>query len=227
MFLFDLDGVLVETRALVIAGWRRFAAEQGKQVTDRDIVERMFGRRTIDVLTDVFGISPREASRMVAGGMSDKRSEVAAGAPLEQIPGATSFVRSALASGIPCALASSASRVNIELALEAIGLANQFDVVIDAAQVGAGKPAPDVYLTAARGLGAAPDRCVVFEDTAVGIDAGIAAGARCVGVATIGRPDLLARADLVIADFRGVTPDDIVDRLGTASVRIPPASSLP
>ena len=72
-----------------------------------------------------------------------------------------------------------------------------------------------------------PRDCVVFEDTAPGIAAGLAAGARCVGVGTLGRPDLLARADLVIADFRGWTPLGILhdlarDATAASSTERPP-----
>lgn len=212
-FLFDLDGVLVETRDLVIRGWRRFAAARGRTFSDAEIVERMFGRRTYDVLIEVFGESPGEAAALLVAGMGDKRAEVAAGPPLREIPGAASFVRSALAAGIPCAVASSASAANIGLALDSIGLSKAFDVIVDEGRVEHGKPAPDPYLAAAHGLGVDPRRCVVFEDTAPGIDAGLAAGARCVGVGTLGRPELLERAALVIGDFRDQTPQRILDDL--------------
>jgi beta-phosphoglucomutase-like phosphatase (HAD superfamily) len=222
-FLFDLDGVLVETRDLVIAGWQRIAAERGRSFTATEIVERMFGRRTYDVLVEVFDVSPVEATGMLAAGVADKSAEVAAGPPLREIPGASAFARAAMTAGIPCAVASSASAVNIGLALDAIGLAGAFDVVVDESQVRRGKPAPDPYLAAARALGVDPRDCVVFEDTAPGIAAGIAAGAHCVGIATLGRPDLLERADLVIADFRGQTPLGILHALETAAT---PARSI-
>jgi beta-phosphoglucomutase len=208
--------VLVETRDLVIAGWRTFAATRGRTVTDTEIVERMFGRRTVDVLADVFAIPADEIATLIAGGLADKRAEVAAGPPLQEIPGAAAFVRASREAGIRCAVASSASRDNIGLALDAIGLAGVFEVIVDAAGVGRGKPAPDPYLVAARGLGAEPGDCVVFEDTAPGIEAGSAAGARCVGVATLGRPDLLAAADMVIDDFTAWTPRRLLEALARA-----------
>jgi beta-phosphoglucomutase len=208
--------VLVETRDLVIAGWRTFAATRGRTVTDTEIVERMFGRRTVDVLADVFAIPADEIATLIAGGLADKRAEVAAGPPLREIPGAAAFVRASREAGIRCAVASSASRDNIGLALDAIGLAGVFEVIVDAAGVGRGKPAPDPYLVAARGLGAEPGDCVVFEDTAPGIEAGSAAGARCVGVATLGRPDLLAAADMVIDDFTAWTPRRLLEALARA-----------
>ena len=213
-FLFDLDGVLVETRDFVIAGWRQFAAARGRTVSDAEIVDRMFGRRTYDILIDVFELTPAEAMDLIADGIADKAAEIAAGPPLREIPGAPAFVHAAIADGIPCALASSASRVNIGLALDAIGLAGVFGVIVDERQVERGKPAPDPYLVAARRLGADPRDCVVFEDTAPGIEAGRRAGARCVGVATLGRPDFLEQANLVIDDFVGRTPASVIAALG-------------
>jgi beta-phosphoglucomutase-like phosphatase (HAD superfamily) len=212
-FLFDLDGVLVDTHELVIAGWRRFAATRGRTMSDEEIVARTFGWRTIDILVDVFGIAPAEAASMVAAGFDDKRAEVAAGPPLREVAGAAAFVRSAFAAGIPCAVASSASMANIELALDAIGLGGVFDVVVDQRQVRRGKPDPDPYLVAAAGLRVDPQQCVVFEDTGPGIAAGLAAGARVVGVATLGRPAMLERADLVIADFSDQTPEGVLRAL--------------
>ena len=182
-------------------------------MSDDEIVERTFGWRTRDILVDVFGIAPDRADAWVAAGFDDKRAEVAAGPPLREVPGAASFVRAALGAGIPCALASSASRGNIELALDAIGLRGTFDVIVDQRGVQRGKPAPDPYLAAAAGLGVDPRRCVVFEDTPPGIDAGLAAGARVVGVGTLGRPEMVARADLVIADFRDRTPGHLLREL--------------
>ena len=220
-FLFDLDGVLVETRDLVIAGWKRFAADRGRPVSDAEIVDRMFGRRTYDILVDVFDLTPDEANDLLAGGIADKAAEIAAGPPLREIPGAPAFVRAAIADGLPCALASSASRVNIGLALDAIGLAGVFRVIVDERQVEHGKPAPDPYLVAARRLGADPRDCIVFEDTAPGIEAARRAGARCVGVATLGRPDLLVRANLVIDDFVGRTPAGVIAALGPEPVAPP------
>lgn len=209
--------MLVDTHELVVAGWRRFAASLGRTMSDDEIVERTFGWRTRDILVDVFDIAPDEADAMVAAGFDDKRAEVAAGPALREVPGAAAFVRSALTAGIPCALASSATMVNVELALDEIGLRGAFAVVVDGGRVARGKPHPDPYLAAAAGLGVDPRRCVVFEDTAPGIEAGRAAGARVVGVASLGRPAMLEGADLVITDFAGKRPEDILWALGTAA----------
>ena len=179
----------------------------------------MFGRRTIDILVEQFGLAPAEAAYLVATGVDDKHAEIERARGLRAVPGAARFARAALASGIPCAIVSSASAGNIGLALEAIGLAGRFVVIIDHDRVARGKPAPDPYLLAAAELGVRPQACVVFEDTAPGVAAAHAAGAKCVGVASHGRPDLVAAADLVIADFRGQTPAGLLNRLGGRAPR--------
>jgi len=212
-FLFDLDGVLVDTRALVEDGWRRFAASRGRTLSDEELVGRIFGRRNIDVLVEVFGLTPDEARREAAV-MSDKRAEVAAGPPLGEIPGAAAFVQASLAAGLPCAVASSAAPINVRLGLAAIGLDDAFPVVIDGTRVDRGKPAPDPYLAAARELGMDPAGCVVFEDSTAGVASARAADARCVGVASLGDRGLLAGADLVIDDFRGWTPEAVLEAVG-------------
>ncbi len=205
--------MLVDTHALVMTGWRSFAAQRGLSFTDREIVDRMFGRRTLDVLTDVFAFDPAAAADLVAAGIDDKRAEVAAGAALRPIPGAAEFVRATLAARVPCAVVSSASGTNIRLALDAIGLADAFEVIVDHDRVGRGKPAPDPYVAGADALGLRAAQCVVFEDTQAGIASAHAAGAACVGVASLGRPDLLVGAALVIADFRGLEPRELLSRL--------------
>jgi hypothetical protein len=90
----------------------------------------------------------------------------------------------------------------VDFVIERLGLGDVFRVVVTAEDVAAGKPAPDPYLAAATALGVPGDRCVVFEDTPVGIAAGHAAGARVVGLATTLPREAISAADRVIDDRR-------------------------
>jgi sugar-phosphatase len=94
-----------------------------------------------------------------------------------------------------------------------IGGSTKGSAVVTAEDVAAGKPAPNPYLAAATALGVTGDRCVVFEDTPVGIAAGHAAGARVVGLATTLPREAISAADLVIDDFDGLAPAEVIDRL--------------
>jgi len=218
-FLFDLDGVLVDTSAIVAAAWRRFATERGQQIVDADLGARIFGRRTADILVDVFGVARPEAESLAAAGLDDRSAEINAGTPLPEVPGAAAFVRRAHASAIPLALVSSASLANVQLALGRLDLADAFRVVVHAGSVARGKPAPDPYRAAVEGLGVDPSVAVVFEDSRHGIAAGRAIGARCVAVATTEEPGALAGADLVIDDFRGLDPLALLERLPVVARR--------
>ena len=213
-FLFDLDGVLVDTRLLVRQLWDAYAAARGRTIDDDEFLGRIQGRRTAEILIDVFGVDPADARAQAAAGLDDRTAELAAGAELPEIAGAVAFVRATVGSAIPVALASSASLPNVTMALQRLGLTGLFAAVVTSQDVAHGKPAPDAYLEAARRIDVEPRRCVVFEDSSAGLDAARAAGARTVGVATSETPDDLAElAEIVIPDFVGLDPRSILDRL--------------
>ncbi len=216
-FVFDLDGVLVDTAELVTHSWLRYAADRGHELTRAEVRDRLFGRRTVDILHDEFGVPVAEAEAMVAAGFDDKTDAVAAGPGLVEVPGARAFARAAVAGGWSVALVSSASAANIDLALRSIGLDDAFPIVIDASRVARGKPAPDPYLAAAAALGRPGAGMVVFEDSIAGIEAALRAGARCVGVASYQPRARLATANLVVDDLSGWTPAMVLGALDGGS----------
>jgi HAD superfamily hydrolase (TIGR01509 family) len=127
---------------------------------------------------------------------------------LPLLPGAVEAVRR-LAARWPLALASSANRPIIDLVVERAGLGEAFTVTVSSEEVARGKPAPDVYLEAARRLGADPRRCAAVEDSANGLRSAAAAGMRVVAVPNRRyppAPELVGTADLVLADLRELTP---------------------
>jgi HAD superfamily hydrolase (TIGR01509 family) len=128
------------------------------------------------------------------------------GLPL--LPHAVETVRE-LAARWPLGLASSSNRPIIELVLERSGLAPCFAVVVSSEEVDRGKPAPDVYLAAARGLGVEPKDCVAIEDSTNGIKSAVAAGMRTIAVPNPHFPpaaDVLAMAAVVVSSLAEVTP---------------------
>jgi HAD superfamily hydrolase (TIGR01509 family) len=219
-FLFDLDGVLVDTASLVRGAWRRFAAERGVVIADAEFPGRFFGRRTADILVDVFAIERASAEALAGAGLDDKTAEIEAGAPLPEISGAVDFVRATIAAGLAVALVSSASATNVRLALHRLGLEDAFAVIVHAGSVARGKPAPDPYLEACAELHVAPASAVVFEDSLPGIAAAHAAGARCVALATSEPRERLIQADLVVDDFRGLQPGAVLAALSGRRVEL-------
>jgi HAD superfamily hydrolase (TIGR01509 family) len=127
---------------------------------------------------------------------------------LPLLPGAVEAVRR-LAADFELAIASSSNRPLIEAVLETAGIAACFAVTVSSEEVARGKPAPDVFLEAARRLGVAPERCAVVEDSANGILAGRAAGMHVVAIPNPHFPpgdEALAEADMVLDSLDELTP---------------------
>jgi HAD superfamily hydrolase (TIGR01509 family) len=174
--IFDLDGVLVDAEIWWDEVRMAFAGRHGRAWTEEDRAAIMGAnskgwstlmRDRLD-LPDV----PRATieAEVVAAMIERYRTE---GAPL--IPGAVEAVRR-VAVELPVAVASSGHPAVIAAALDALGIASAFAVVVSSDEVPDGKPAPDVYLLAAARLGVAPERCLVVEDSLNGVLAARAAG---------------------------------------------------
>lgn len=129
-------------------------------------------------------------------------------------PGAVGFVRACRAAGLAAAVASSAARVKVDANLEAAGFDADadFGAVVSGASFARNKPAPDVFLAAAAGLGLAPAECVVLEDAPAGVQAARAAGMRCLAVTTTLSEEEMAREapDAVFADISAISVDDVL-----------------
>ncbi|GGZ35389.1 HAD family hydrolase [Streptomyces poonensis] len=188
--VFDLDGTLVDSEPNYFEAGRQTLAEQG--VTDFTWAdhERYIGistQETIALWQERYGLEA-PAEELLAD--KNRRYLELARASTRVYPEMRAFVHLLAKEGVPMAVASGSSREAIEAILAGTGLADRLKTVVSADEVPRGKPAPDVFLEAARRLGAAPADCVVVEDAAPGVAAAHAAGMRCVAV-----PYLAAQAD--------------------------------
>jgi beta-phosphoglucomutase family hydrolase len=180
--IFDLDGVIVDSMPVHELAWQRYLESLG--FDGGDIPARMHGRRNDDIVRDFLGeaIDPHT---VLAHGAAKERvfREMLRGRLLENlVPGIAGWLDHV--EGAPMALATNAERANIDFTLDGAGLRDYFDVIVDGSEVAQPKPAPDVYLRAAKLLKTAPGNCIVFEDSPVGVAAAVAAGMRVVGVRT-------------------------------------------
>lgn len=200
--IWDLDGVIIDSAEEHKQSWQRLAREEGVQFSDADFWAT-FGQRNDDILTKQWGIASPEKARELAN-----RKEVYfrefirdTAAPL---PGSLELMRALHDAGFAQALASSTPIENIEVISEALGLKRYLSKFVSGETVPHGKPAPDIFLKAARELGIAPKHCVVIEDAVAGVEAAHAAGMRCIAVA--GNRDLpgLRKADLMVKSLTEV-----------------------
>ena len=209
--VFDLDGVLVDSDHIWHEVREGLARERGGRWTDRSEADMMGMSSTewSQYLHEVVGLAetPRELNDEVMRRMLDRYAQ-----ELPLIDGAADAVRRLCAS-FRLALASSSNRELIDGVLDAGGLAELFAVTVSSEEVPRGKPAPDVFLEAARRLDVPPERCAAIEDSANGIRAAHAAGMRVVAIPNRRYPpadDALELADEVVASIRELTPELIL-----------------
>jgi sugar-phosphatase len=193
-FLFDLDGVLVDSNAISERVWRRWAERH--HLDPEPVLRIAHGRQVRDSLRKVF---PSLAVDAEVDWLDAAELEDVEG--LTVVPGAKEFLAS-----LPqdrWAIVTSCSDALAKLRLGATQLPTP-QVLVVAEDVKTGKPAPDGYQLGARRLGCDPRACLIFEDAPAGLAAGRAAGARVVALTTSVGADALVGAEAFIADFTGV-----------------------
>ena len=206
--VFDLDGVLIQTEEVWDEVREAFIRERGGRY-DESAQRAMMGMSSVEwsrFIHEDLGVpdGPAEISDEVVRRMSGRYRE-----RLPLIPGAVEAVER-LAASWPLALASSSNRPLIDLALRESGLERHFTVTVSSEEVARGKPAPDVYLEAARRLGVAAERCAAVEDSHSGIRAARAAGMRVVAIPNPSFPpgeEALGEAHVVLESLAGLTDD--------------------
>ncbi|MBV9491014.1 MAG: HAD family phosphatase [Verrucomicrobia bacterium] len=205
--LFDLDGVIVDNTALHRQTWEGFLRRHGFKPTVADL-RAMDGRRAEEIIAQHFPpsrVSPGEAARLIEERETLYGERLLRG-PVQAVAGVEAFLRGLAWLRVPCVLATSAHRLNVERVLGKLGLRESFLAWVTADDVTDGKPAPEVYLKAAARAGAAPERCLVIEDALAGVQAAKAAGAACLGLTTGVSAAALAEngADWTAGDFNGI-----------------------
>ena len=208
--IFDLDGVLLDSEEVWDAVREELAHERNGRWHER-AQRDMMGMSSLEwsrYMHDVIGLPepPGEIDAEVVRRMAARYRE-----RLPLVHGAAGAVEG-LAARWPLGLASSSNRPLIDLALDLAGLERFFTATVSSEEVGRGKPAPDVYLEAARRLGVDPARAAAIEDSHNGILSARAAGMRIIAVPNPSfppRPEALAEADVVLGSIAELTPDAI------------------
>jgi HAD superfamily hydrolase (TIGR01509 family) len=205
--MFDLDGVLVDSEQLWNEAKEAVVRAAGGQWRD-EAPFAMIGMNTPEwsaYMRDELGV---QLDRAQIGDDVVGRVELILRERLPLLPGAVRAVRALQARWV-LGLASSANRVIIDLVLELAGIADAFTTTVSSDEVGQGKPAPDVYLEAARRAGVDPRRCVAVEDSGNGLRAAAAAGMAVIAVPNPHYPpdaDALALASVRIDTLEPLTP---------------------
>src|SRR5690606_20312061 len=202
--IFDLDGVIVDTAEFHYLAWKMVGEEFGFSLT-REQNERLKGISRRDSLIKILGwantsVVPTHFEQIMFDKNEYDISLVDQITPRDALPGVQEFIHSARQVGYQTAIGS-ASR-NAPFILLKLELTEAFDVILDGNSVKTTKPDPEVFTRAADQLGVGYDQCVVFEDSAAGIEAAKSVGMVTVGIGTSSH---LSGADWIFPDFRNIS----------------------
>jgi HAD superfamily hydrolase (TIGR01509 family) len=213
-FVFDFDGLIVDTEGPVYRSWLELYQEHGEELPF-ELWIQIVGSNT--AAFDPRGHLEHRLGRALTREELDRRIERRAGLVLEQavLPGVIELADAALARGMKLGVASSSTCEWVTGHLERLGIRDRFECLRCRDDVAAVKPSPDLYLAAAECLGVAPAEAIAIEDSPNGIASAKAAGMSCVAVPNVITGGLdLSRADIVLKSLDGTTPESLAERLG-------------
>lgn len=207
-----MDGVIVDSNPAHKIALKQFCKKYGKDLSEEELREKIYGRRNQDWLRNIFGdLSPAQIKAY--GEEKEALFREIYDSTIVALDGLEQFLRATREAGIPCAIATSAPRANVDFTLRKTNLEGFFDTIVDDTFVSQGKPHPEVYQKAAAALNFEPGHCIVFEDSFAGVEAGKNAGCKVVGLTTTHTPEELNNTDHLIDDFVGLDPNELITRL--------------
>jgi beta-phosphoglucomutase family hydrolase len=208
--IFDMDGVLLDNASYHIRAWQQLGSELGENLSDAEI-RKVFGQRNREMLGALMGRTFSEDELMRLTGHKEEIYRGIIAPHLAPTAGLPEFLKELKKGAVKTAVATSGPRDNVRFVLERLALEPYFDAVITGVDVTNSKPAPDIFLLAARRIGLAAPRCVVFEDSVAGIEASHRAGCPCVALSTTHPFEELSRttACRVVRDFTELRVSDL------------------
>ncbi len=204
--IFDMDGVLINSNAAHLASWKKIAAQDGVSFSD-EVFWKTFGMTSEYIVEKYWGdttLTNEQISAIVNRKETAFRESVKKF--VQPIEGAVDFVLFLHKKSYKMAVGSSAPRINVEYVLDWLEIRDCFNECIVAGdEVKQGKPAPDIFLTAARKLNATPKNCIVIDDSRSGVNAGKNAGMTTIGFFSAGHSqDEYENADYVVHSFEEI-----------------------
>jgi beta-phosphoglucomutase family hydrolase len=208
--IFDMDGVLVDNLAFHVSAWQQLGREHGLSL-ESDEIRRHFGRRNREIIARLMPgrFAADDIPRLAARKEALYRAGIAS--ELRPVTGLAAFLEALRQEEVRNAVATSACLENTNMVLDGLRIRAYFDAIVTGPDVTHSKPDPEIFLLAARRLGASPGHCVVFEDSVSGIEAAKRAGCHCVALATTHSTDelLALHPDRVIPDFAAIAVQEL------------------
>lgn len=210
-FIFDLDGVIVDTAKYHFLAWKKLANDLGIDFTEEEN-EQLKGVSRVKSLEKILAwgnktLSEKEFNAQMAKKNEDYLSHIAKMDESEILPDVPKVLNFLSENNQPISLGSASK--NARTILERVNLKEQFNAIVDGNDVTKAKPDPEVFLIAAKLLNVAPENCIVFEDSVAGVEAANVANMISIG---IGSKDVLGHAKYVFNDFTEIS-EEFIEKL--------------
>ncbi len=215
--IFDWDGTVVDSGRTHEYTWIELAKAHNLKLIP-NFFEITFGVRNIEIITQILKwTDDLEFAQKLSDEKEQLYRKIVSERGVPTIAGIEPFLKALNDAGCVCAIGSSTPRKNLDITVEKLGFAKYFKAYAASEDVLKSKPAPDVFLKASEYIGVAPDKCVVFEDSLMGLRAGVSAGMKTVAMATTNSMQSLAKAsqqkdcriDIIARDFDMLSVFDI------------------
>jgi len=209
-FVFDMDGVIVDTNPYHKIALQQFAEKYGYHLNEDGLIKKIYGRTNKEWIPNLFGrsLTPQQLEQF--GEEKEKMFRDLYKKDITPVAGLRKFLDEMDKFKIPRAIGTSAPKSNLDFILDELDLRKYFAVTLHEADVTRGKPDPEIYIKCAVRLNMPTGKCIVFEDSLSGVASARAAGCPVVGVATTHSAEELG-TKVVIKDFTAMNPVEIIE----------------
>ncbi len=218
-FIFDMDGTMIDSMPWHARSWVEFVARHGLKLDVTDILARTTGRTGTECMRELF---ERELSDAECQALVHEKEEIYRAMfsdNFTEVAGFSAFAKAAVARGLKVAVGTAGDRHNIEFAMSRLKMDPLPLAIVGGDEGFAGKPTPEIFLEAARRIGVAPERCIVFEDAPFGIEAARRGGMRAVAVCSTHTAAELAGPHVIAAvrDYDELAHSNFLETLDAAA----------
>jgi beta-phosphoglucomutase len=199
--IFDMDGVIVDSNPYHQIALKKFCEQHGYQLSDEYLKAKIFGRTNADWLGELFqGKLTEEQIRDYEHEKEQLFRDIYA-PQIKPLNGLIGFLYHLRDHQVPCAIATSAPKSNVDFVLDKIQIGDFFQTIIHGNMIKRSKPHPEIYQKTLEILGFSPQHIIVFEDSLSGVESASRAGCKVVGITTTHSREELSHTNMVIDDF--------------------------
>lgn len=213
--ILDMDGTMVDSMPAHGRSWETFTKRHGVDMSVEEVLRKTTGKTGVECIRILMGddVGDEDAKRLIDEKEALYREYFAK--DFREVAGFARFAALAQQRGLKLAVATAGDKNNIAFVLERLQLAKRPEAIVGGDEGIAGKPEPDLFLEAARRVGAKPQECIVFEDAPFGIEAARRAGMRAVAICSTHAPEELAGPHVIaqVRDYEQLMKTDFLESL--------------